>query len=94
VRPDGVLEIRARYMLETEAGERVEVLSEGLRSASGAVLARLAAGEDVPPGAYYFRTFTRLSTSAPRLDHLNHRLFFGVGVRRARQVEITVHAIP
>src|SRR5690625_852875 len=48
VRADGALEIRARYMLETEQGERVEVVSEGVRDAAPEVLERLAAGEDVP----------------------------------------------
>jgi len=94
VRDDGVLEIRAHYMLETEAGETIEVVSEGLRSAAPEVLERLAAGEDVTPDAYYFRTAIRLRTASPRLAHYNHRLFIGVGIRRARDVEIVVHEVP
>lgn len=94
VRDDGVLEIRAHYMLQTLEGENIEVISEGLRAASADVLARLAAGEDVPPDAYYFRTFIRLHTGAERLAWLNDRLFLGVGVRRARRVEITVYQVP
>ena len=94
VRADGALEIRARYMLETDRGETIEVRSEGLRSAAPEVLERLASGEDVPPDQYYFRTFIRLATAAPRLRHWNDRLFIGVGVRKAREVEITVHEVP
>ena len=94
VRPDGVLEIRARYLLETEQGERIEVRSEGLRSAAPEVLERLAVGESVPPDEYYFRTFVRLSTASERLAAFNHRLFVGVGIRHARRVEIHVHAVP
>ena len=94
VRDDGALEIRAHYMLETEEGERIEVVSEGLRIASPEVLERLARGEEVSPDDYYFRTFIRLATASDRLAHLNERLFVGVGVRRARQVEIEVHRIP
>lgn len=94
VRTDGVLEIRAHYMLETEDGETIEVISEGLRSATAEVLSRLAAGDDVPPDAYYFRTFIRLNTAAERLAHFNHRLYVGMGERRARNVRITVFAIP
>jgi hypothetical protein len=94
VRGDGVLEIRARYMLETDVGETIQVVSEGLRSASPEVLARLGAGEEVPPDAYYFRTFVRLTTAAGCLARFNHRLFIGVGVRRARQVRITVYEVP
>jgi len=94
VREDGVLEIRAHYMLETDEGERIEVISEGLRSGTPEVLARLAEGQEVPPGAYYFRTFIRLNTAADRLTHFNHRLYIGVGERRARDVRIVVFAVP
>jgi len=94
VRTDGVLEIRAHYMLETKEGETIEVISEGLRSAPAEVLARLAAGEDVARDDYYFRTFIRLNTAAERLAHFNHRLYIGVGERRARDVRITVFEVP
>jgi len=94
IRDDGTLEIRAHYMLETDEGETIEVLSEGVRAAAAEVLDRLAAGEDVAPNEYYFRTFIRLATAAPRLRHWNDRLFIGVGVRKAREVEITIHEVP
>lgn len=94
VRDDGVLEIRAHYMLESDQGETIEVISEGLRAAPAEVLERLAAGEDVDPSEYYFRTFVRLATASPRLAQLNDRLFIGVGVRKASRVEITVHEVP
>ena len=63
VRADGVLEIRAHYMLETEQGERIEVISEGIRHAAPEVLERLSRGEAVPADQYYFRTHIRLNTS-------------------------------
>jgi hypothetical protein len=94
IREDGTLEIRAHYMLESDDGETIEVISEGLRAASADVLARLAAGEDVAPDDYYFRTFIRLATAAPRLREWNDRLFIGVGVRKAHDVEITIHEVP
>ena len=94
VRANGVLEIGAHYMLGTDEGETIEVRSEGLRSASPEVLARLAAGEALSADAYYFRTFVRLATSAPRLAWMNDRLFIGSGERRAEEVEITVYEVP
>lgn len=94
VRADGALEIRARYMLRTDQGETIQVTSEGLRTGPPEVLAKLAAGDDVPADRYYFRTFIRLATAAPRLLHLNDRLYIGVGERRAGQVRIGVHAVP
>jgi hypothetical protein len=94
IREDGSLEIRARYMLETDRGELIQVISEGLRTASPEVLQRLAAGEDVPSDQYYFRTFIRLASGAPRLKHFNDRLYVGVGERQATRVQITVYALP
>ena len=94
IRSNNVLEIRAHYMLQTDREENIEVISEGLRSASAEVLERLAAGEEVPKDAYYFRTFVRLNTAAPRLAWVNDRLFLGAGVRRVRAVEITVLEVP
>jgi hypothetical protein len=94
VRADGVLEIRAHYMLQTDEGERIEVVSEGLRHASPEVLARIANDEPVDPAEYYFRTHIRMRTASERLAHLNRLLAVAAGVRRARSVLIRVFAVP
>ena len=94
VRADGVLEIRAHYLLETEQGERIEVRSEGIRHAEQAVLERLARGEAVPAGEYYFRTHVRLNTAAPRLAHLNRMLIVSSGERSKSAVRLTLFAVP
>lgn len=88
--PDGSLEIRAQYLLETDAGERIEVRSDGVRTGTPEVLARLAGGELLPASAYYFRTAIRLQTTAPRLVRLNKALFCSVGERRPRSVLLSV----
>jgi hypothetical protein len=90
VRPDGVLEIRARYLLETDRGERIEVRSEGVRSGSPEALARLAAGELLPAADYYFRTAIRLRTASTRLSRLNGLLAFSIGERRPSSVRLAV----
>jgi hypothetical protein len=90
VRPDGTLEIRARYLLETDRGERIEVQSEGVRSGSPEVLARLSAGELLAASEYYFRTAIRLRTPAPRLARLNDLLAFSIGERRPSGVRLSV----
>jgi len=94
VREGGTLEIRAHYVLQSEQGERVEIISEGLGAAAPEVLAQLAAGEDVPPERYYFRTVIRMATAAQRLSHVNDLLYIGSGERRARRVTITVYQVP
>ncbi len=94
VRSDGTLEIAARYLLETDRGERIEVQSNGLRHASAEVMARLNAGEAVAKDAYYFRTAIRLSTAAPRLAHLNNVLVVSVGERARSSVRLELFIVP
>ena len=83
IRPDGVLEIDARYVLVTQEGEAIEVRSTGLRKASPEVADRIQRGEPVAPEEYYFRTHVRLRTAAPRLQPMNDLLGVATGQRTA-----------
>lgn len=94
VRADGVLEIRAHYLLETDLGEVIEVMSEGLRHAPPEVLARMARGDVVDPAEYYFRTHIRLRTASERIGHLNRLLAVSFGNRQLRSVHLRVFAVP
>jgi hypothetical protein len=93
VRPDGVADLEARYTLETEAGERVLVRSEGLRHGPPDVIAALARGEAVEPSRYYFRTAMRFETSAPALAFLNRLIAIGRGAREPRLVRLDVFEV-
>jgi hypothetical protein len=93
LRPDGVLEIRAHYLLETDGGELIEVKSEGVRSASAEVLARINRGEVVSSSEYYFRTAIRLATASARLARYNDLLAVARGERRASSVVISVFEV-
>jgi len=93
VRSDGSLEISARYLLESEAGEKVEVQSNGLRVASPDVLAALGRGELLPASRYYFRTAVRFRTAATRLARLNDLLAVSYGERRASSVRLVVYEV-
>ncbi len=86
IRPDGVADIAARYVLETEAGDRIEVRSEGYRHGPPAVMERLAREEPVDPGEYYFRTLMRFQTGAAQLERLNGVLALARGRRQPRTV--------
>jgi hypothetical protein len=93
VRPDGVIEIDARYALVTEAAETIEVRSTGMRKATDEVAARIAGGDPVAPEEYYFRTHVRLSTSAPRLAWLNNLIAVSTGQRERDVVRIEVFEV-
>lgn len=90
VRADRVLEITARYLLETDEGERIEVRSNGLRAGGADAIARLERGERLSADEYYFRTAIRLRTAAPRLARLNDLLAFSRGERFGKGVRLQV----
>jgi hypothetical protein len=85
---DGAARLDARYTLETDGGILVQVRSQGLRHGPPDVLARLAAGEAVDPGRYYFRTVLRFETGAPDLDWLNRVIAIARGARLPTAVEL------
>jgi len=93
VRSDGVVDIKANYVIETDAGARVLVASEGLRHGPADVIAKLAAGEAIAPELYYFRTVMRFETSDTSLDWLNRILALARGARQANAVELDVYEV-
>ena len=93
LRSDGVLEVDARYVLQDGQGQRVQVVSQGLRHGPPEAIAALARGEFVDPSLYYFRTAMRFETAAAELVHLNHVVAIGLGAREARLVRLDVFAL-
>lgn len=90
---DGTTELEAHYALETEAGERIEVSSTGLRAGPAPVMRALLAGEPVDPALLYFRSAMRFLSDAPALRDLTRRLFVGVGRREPARVLLDAHAV-
>ncbi|MBW2411322.1 MAG: DUF3237 domain-containing protein [Deltaproteobacteria bacterium] len=93
IRADGITEVEARYALETEDGALIYIYNRGLRHGPPEVIARLAAGEDVDPGAYYFRTMPIFETGAPDYAWLNGVVAIATGQRRTDEVIITVYEV-
>lgn len=83
VRSDGVLDITAKYTLETKDGVLISVDNRGIRHASPAVLERMAKGEMVPASEYYFRTSAQFEAPlGSKYEWLNRAVFIGVGERQ------------
>jgi hypothetical protein len=93
VRADGAADISARYTIETDAGARVLVSSDGLRHGPQEVLEKLMRGDPVDPGSYYFRTAMRFETSDPSLDWINRILAVARGERLALAVKLDVYEV-
>lgn len=93
IRADGVADIRARYAIETDAGARVLVASDGLRHGPPDVMARLSRGEAVEPSLYYFRTAMRFETADAETNWLNRILAIAYGVREQNAVKLEVYEV-
>jgi hypothetical protein len=77
IETDGLIHVKAQYVIETNEGVRVEVHNRGLRHGPPEVLARMAAGESVPSQDYYFRTNPRFYPPDGQHDWLKRSVFVG-----------------
>ena len=93
VRRDGIVEVDARYTLDTDDGALIYITNWGLRHGPPGVIARLSAGDKVDPSEYYFRTTPVFETGAPGYAWLNGIIAVAVGERRADAVIITAYEV-
>lgn len=87
-RGDGVTQAEATYAIKTDDGIIIQVQNYGLRHGPEEVMQRLAAGMEVDPGAYYFRTNPRFKAPAGKYDWLNKAIFIGTGARYANSIKL------
>jgi hypothetical protein len=94
LRPDGVLEVDARYVLRTEDGVLISVANRGIRCGPAQVMQRLVDGEAVPPDAYYFRTAARFEAPVASAYHwMNQAIFIGSAEREAQRAIVHFHVL-
>jgi hypothetical protein len=93
VRPDGTIEVLARYTIRSDKGALIYVQNDGLRVANAEILSRMSKGELVPVGSYHFRTAPHFETAEPSLKWLERTTFVGVAARTADQVAIGFHQV-
>jgi uncharacterized protein DUF3237 len=93
VRPDGTIEVVARYTIRSDKGATIYVQNEGLRVASPEILARMSRGEPVAHDSYHFRTAPRFETAEPSLKWLERATFVGVAARTPDRVVIGFHEV-
>ena len=93
IRSDSVLELQARYIIETADKALIFVENTGLREGPADVLARQAAGELVDPKLIYFRTVPRFETAAPTYQWLMRRIFICAGARFPDRVQVAFYEV-
>lgn len=90
VRPDGVTEMDARYVLKTDDEVLITAVNRCLRHGTPMAMQKIADGELADPSEYYFRTTPVFETASARYDWLNRHIFIANGIRTPSQVLIQV----
>jgi hypothetical protein len=88
-----LIELDARYIVETDDGPLIHVHNSAIRHGSASDLARLNRGERVDPAAIYFRCSLRFSTASEEWAWLNHIVAVGTGERFPDFVRIAVFIV-
>jgi hypothetical protein len=84
VRPDGTLQLEAKYTLQSDDGVLIMITNRGLRRGPKDVIEKLGRGEPVDPSLYYFRTSAEFEAPAnSKYAWLNNSIFVGVAERKA-----------
>jgi hypothetical protein len=93
IRPNELIELEAKYAIETDDGAVIYVENKGLRFGPTELLLRLKRGEPVDPKLIYFRTVPKFETGAEKYRWLMENLFIGSAARHADRVVIDVHQV-
>jgi len=93
IRPNELIELEAKYAIETDDGAVIYVENKGLRFGPLDLLQKLKRGEPVDPELIYFRTVPKFETGAARYRWLMEHLFIGSAARHADRVVIDVHQV-
>ena len=93
VRTDGVVEMDVRCSLRTDDDVIVFMKTFGFRHGPAEVFARMAKGEKVDRGEYYFRELVSFEAPKGKYEWLNRLIAIGVGERLPELVILDVFEI-
>jgi hypothetical protein len=78
VRPNGVIDFDARYLIEADDGAIIYLQNRGYRWGSPEVMARMARQEPVDPSEYYMRASPKFDAPEGPHEWLTRHVFVGV----------------
>lgn len=93
LKSDTLTELEAKYVIETDEGERIYVTNFGVRAGTKEDIAKLVRGEEVDPSRIYFRCTPRLLSSGKRWSWLGSRIIVGSGERYSNTVHLVLHVL-
>jgi Protein of unknown function (DUF3237) len=91
--PNGLTEVMARYSIRAADGTVIGVTNSGVRTASVDVIEKLAAGQDVDPGLYYFRTSPIFDVRSGPHEWMRRTLFVARGIRKPDHVIVDFYVV-
>src|SRR5579859_7714651 len=93
IRPNGLIDLVARYVVEMDDGALLYVENTGIRTGPREALERLTRGEAVDPNLIYFRTVPKFETGSDRYRWMMQTLFVASAQRHEAQVIIDVYKV-
>jgi len=93
VRPNELIDLEAKYAIETDDGAVIYVENRGIRFGPVELVKRHNRGEAVDPSLIYFRTVPKFETGNAKYRWLMESLFIGSAARHADRVVIDVHQV-
>jgi hypothetical protein len=84
LRPNGIIDFDARYLLEADDGTPIYLQSRGYRWAEGDAMDRMSRNEDVAPDEYYMRVSPKFDVPEGPHDWLAKHIFVGVAEKLPR----------
>jgi hypothetical protein len=93
IRPNELIELEAKYALETDDGAIIYVENKGIRFGPAELLQKLKRNAPVDPKLIYCRTSPKFETGSPKYRWLMEHLFVASVARHAERVVIDVHKV-
>ncbi|QIK79862.1 DUF3237 domain-containing protein [Sphingomonas piscis] len=91
--PGGLTKLHAQYFLKASDGTVIGITNDGVRVASAEVTAKIARGEAVDPGSYYFRATPVFDPPPGAHAWLRTKTFVGRGVRQPDHVIVDFYIV-
>jgi hypothetical protein len=93
LRPDGVMELEAKYVLKATSGALIYVVNRGLRHGPADAVEKLMRGDPIDPNLIYFRAAPSFETATPEFKWMMRSLFVCTGIRLPAQVLLRLYEI-
>lgn len=93
VRPDGVTEIAASFLVRLVDGQHLSIRNQGFRHGPPEVMAALGRGEAVNPADYYFGSSLVIEAPAGPLAWLSATQLVANGAREGGKVHLAAFAL-